>query len=81
MENGIRAAFGTFPTDADKITSNIIEGGYNLASASNTDAIGLPAVEFLLFRENAKTLLEDSPSAQQYLADLMNKMTAGNQRR
>ncbi|NRA13308.1 MAG: hypothetical protein HRT57_15285, partial [Crocinitomicaceae bacterium] len=37
-DNGFKSATGTFPSDTAEIRDNILNGGYNLASASNVDA-------------------------------------------
>jgi predicted lipoprotein len=48
----IRASFDTHPTDTVQILSNINTGSYNLALASNIDAKGLPALDYLLYGKN-----------------------------
>lgn len=45
----LKAIFNTYPVDTPQIFSNINSGSYNLESAQNIAAIGLPAVDFLLF--------------------------------
>mgnify|MGYP000212218460 CR=1 FL=1 len=49
MDFGLKGAFGTYPTDTTKINQNIANGSYYLATASNTDAIGFPALDYLLY--------------------------------
>ncbi len=44
----VYANFNTFPTDTPLILSNITNGGYNLATVSNLDAKGFPAIDYLL---------------------------------
>lgn len=44
-----KASTNTYPTDPDKINANIESGSYVLGSAGNTDAIGLPAIDYLLY--------------------------------
>lgn len=45
----LRTNVNTFPTDADQIEQNIAAGAYNLGSASNIDAKGFPALDYLLY--------------------------------
>jgi len=45
----LRAQVNTFPTDADAIDANVLSGTYDLASATNIDAKGFPALDYLLF--------------------------------
>lgn len=45
----VYANFNTFPTDTAQIASNISSGSYNLATVSNLDAKGFPAIDYLLF--------------------------------
>jgi predicted lipoprotein len=53
MDKLLQASVGTFPTDTTKIISNITANSYDLAQVSNITAQGLPAFDFLLFRNNA----------------------------
>ena len=54
-----------YPTDTTQIGSNIIAGSYNLGAASNIDAKGLPALDFLLHGVGSN----DSEIIQQYVSD------------
>ncbi len=45
----LRANMNTFPTDTFKIGTNIRTANYNLSSAANLDAKGLPALDYLFF--------------------------------
>lgn len=47
-EMTLRSLFNTYPTDDDKIASNISSGSYTLESIDNRDAGGFPAIDFLL---------------------------------
>lgn len=47
-ERSFRAHVNTFPTDTSQIQQNIQSGNYDLATASNLDAKGLPALDYLL---------------------------------
>lgn len=53
----LRASLNTFPTDTTQINSNISSGTYNLSSAANIDAKGLPAIDYLLFKHNISNTL------------------------
>ncbi len=72
----LRANINTFPTDTNQINSNISAGAYNLESASNMDAKGFPAIDYLLFGSDfSKTLLNFSAennftNRKSYLASL-----------
>ena len=45
----LRSLINTYPIDTSKINNNITSNSYNLGTVSNIDAIGLPAVDFLLY--------------------------------
>lgn len=53
----IRKAINTYPTDTAKIQSNINTGAYHLELAENVQAIGLPALDYLLFGRNDSDVL------------------------
>ncbi len=44
-----KAMLNTYPCDTIKIVQNAQQANYNLSTAANADAIGLPAIDFLLF--------------------------------
>ena len=69
----LKGAIGTFPTDTTKIENNIAAGSYNLGTVDNTDAIGLPSLDFLLYRNNALSYFIDDVYAQ-YALDVIQKM-------
>jgi len=46
--NLLRVILNTFPTDPDKIESNVESGDFNLNSIGNRDAAGFPALGYLL---------------------------------
>jgi predicted lipoprotein len=48
----LRANINTFPTDTFQISSNIQSQNYNLSNASNLDAKGLPALDYLFNKYN-----------------------------
>jgi len=76
----IRKAINTYPTDTVKIQENINTGTYNLELAENVQAIGLPALDYLLFGRNdadvilAFTTDADAMNRMSYLTDLTLKM-------
>lgn len=72
--SGFKAATGTYPTDTTKIESNIAAGTYNLASASNIDAIGLHALDFFLYRADALSYFTGSSAYSNYAAALIAKV-------
>lgn len=45
----LRASLNVFPTDTTQINSNVSSGVYDLGTASNADAKGFPAIDYLLF--------------------------------
>lgn len=60
--------FNIYPCDTNKIWSNINEGSWNLSSAFNLDAKGLPAIDFLVNYD----INEERPQAYfDYLNDLI----------
>lgn len=73
MNIGLRAAIGAFPTDTAQVTANAASGSYNLGSLSNASAIGLSAIEFMLFRHNELSYFSDN-GYQQYGTDVIQKM-------
>lgn len=74
MDNGLNASFGTYPTDTSKILTNATITSPNLGAIANIDAIGFPALEFLLYRTNALSLLTSDPNLTQYVDLVIDKM-------
>ena len=72
--SGFKAATGTYPTDTTKVESNIAAGTYNLASASNIDAIGLHALDFFLYRANALSYFVGDAAYSNYAAAIIAKV-------
>jgi predicted lipoprotein len=72
----LRSNLNTFPTDSTQINSNIHSGSYQLDAASNMDAKGFPAIDYLLFSSSNQDVLEkfnnDTQAAERkkYLLDL-----------
>lgn len=73
MDVGLRNSVNIFPTDTLQIEANISSGSYNLETAANTDAKGFPAIDYLLFAEDAGNTVQALQDANrlQYLADLI----------
>lgn len=46
-----------YPTNIDRINDNILNGNYNLESASNIVSTGLPALDYLLFNDTKANIL------------------------
>lgn len=70
----LKGAIGTFPTDTTKILNNISSGSYNLGTAANVDAIGLPSLDFLLYRVDALNYFVGNDPYTQYGLDVIQKM-------
>lgn len=77
----IRANFNTFPCDTIQINSKITTGDLSLSAASDLDAKGFPAMDFLLFsNQNNNTALirfttgAYSSNAKNYLAALITEL-------
>lgn len=76
----LRATLNTFPCDLDQIHSNIESGSYNLESISNIDAIGFPALDYLLYQtemseEEIVAFFEENDNASNYLSDISYQMS------
>jgi uncharacterized protein len=74
MDFGLQAAIGTFPSDSAKILTNITNGSYNLATSDNSDAIGIPAFDFLLYRTTAFEDYSSNTNYSNYALALIQKM-------
>jgi predicted lipoprotein len=74
MNTGFKSAIGTFPTDTTQISSNIAAGTYNLSTATNADAVGLAALDYLFFNSNAYSNLTSNAAYSQYCLDVIQKM-------
>lgn len=76
----VRMNFNVFPTDTAQIKSNISAGTYVLDAASNLDAKGFPALDFLFygFNQSEATMIQlfvNSVTRKQYVTDLLNDMS------
>lgn len=70
-----RTSANVFPTDTTQINTNISTGSYDLNQSSQTDAIGLPALDYILFGYNKTdvyitNLFVSSSNRRQYLQDV-----------
>ena len=74
LDNGVKGAIGIFPSDTTQIKNNITNGGYNLASVANTDAIGLSALDYLLYKSNALDEFVNTTNYSNYASDVIQKM-------
>jgi len=78
-QNGLLSAFNLYPVSADQINSNISSGTYNLESAQNINAVGLQALDYLLYRNEQTAAqhaasLSQNPNELQYILDLTELM-------
>lgn len=53
MQEGLLSSCNTYPADTEAIAGNISDGEYNLASPDSKAEQGFPAVEFLLYGDEA----------------------------
>lgn len=80
LDYGLNASLNTYPTDTVKIKANISSGTYTLGAAENIAAIGLPALDYLLFSGsdldviNRFTTDDNAAATQTYCTALMEKM-------
>jgi hypothetical protein len=70
-----RSASNVFPTDTTQINSNISAGTYNLNDDAQADAIGFPAMDYLLYGNNKTdayilNLFMTGSNRRQYLYDV-----------
>lgn len=78
--NGLKTFVNTFPTDSSKINTNIINGSYNLSTASNIDATGFPALDYLLYKNESVTatlnFFNSSPQSLVYVGDIIGQLNS-----
>lgn len=74
MNVGLAAALGTFPSDTAQIESNIVAENVNLQTATNIDAVGFNALDYLLFNKNKLNAIKSDVKTKNYVAKLMDKM-------
>lgn len=70
-----RSSTNIFPTDTNQINTNISAGVYDLNQATQSDAIGFPAIDFILYGNNKTSssinnLFFTNANRKQYLLDL-----------
>lgn len=78
----LRSTCNTFPTDTSDIENNVATGNWVLDAASNIDAIGFPALDYLLHGNHQTDdelieLFSTAPHAQNrasYLMEIINQM-------
>ncbi|GAB5539322.1 MAG: imelysin family protein [Salibacteraceae bacterium] len=67
-DKNLRLTMNTFPTDTGQIMENLRAESYDLKSAQNADAIGFPALDFLLNTMAAEDkVVMDDPKAAAYI--------------
>ena len=81
---GLKGNVNVYPTDTVQINKNIELENYNLGTADNTDAKGLPAISYLLYgtgnsAEEVAAYFADNPKAINYIEvvidDYINKIS------
>lgn len=75
----VRINFNTYPADTNQIQTNISSGTYDFNLASNLDAKGLPAIDFLLYGKNLTdaqvvSLFAGSANRVTYVTNCLNEM-------
>lgn len=70
---GLMLNLGTFPTDTNQIKLNINSGSYDLNSGVNYASIGFPALDYLLYRTEAFSLIQIT-SVKDYVSACISKM-------
>jgi predicted lipoprotein len=76
----VRMNFNVFPTDTNQINTNISTNSYSLDAASNLDAKGFPALDYLFFglNKSENVILQDfitTPNKKNYVTNLLNDMS------
>ncbi|MBN8691906.1 MAG: imelysin family protein [Bacteroidetes bacterium] len=77
----VRMNFNVFPTDTTQIKNNIAAGTYSLDAASNLDAKGLPALDYLFYgymktETDIVASFTTSVNRKQYVTDVLNDMSS-----
>lgn len=67
-----------YPTNTTEIESNIMAGNANLSSDENNDAVGFPALDYMLYEVAMDKYTTDTNAAKYkaHLSDLVNRMIA-----
>ncbi len=74
MSTNIVFTFGTFPCDTTQINNNVSSGSYDLNAASNLDAAGFDALDYLFYNAGALNKFQTSPNACTYVSNVVSKM-------
>lgn len=74
MNQNLAMSLGTFPTDTATIETNIKTGTYTLTNISNYDAIGFPALDYLLHNTNAYNDITTNTNRKNYVRAVIEKM-------
>lgn len=74
MSANIVFTFGTFPCDTTQINNNVSSGSYDLSLASNHDAIGFDALDYLFYSAGALNKFQTSANACTYVSNVVSKM-------
>lgn len=74
LDNGFKLSTGIFPCDSVQIQSNIMNGGYVLTSSSNEGAIGLAALDYLLYQSTALDDFVNNNNYTIYTLELIEKI-------
>jgi predicted lipoprotein len=72
-------SLNSFPADSAKIRANALTGNYNLQAASNLNAKGFAALDFILFSmsdNDLTNLIIDFPTAKKYLQDIADDISS-----
>ncbi len=75
----LRGSLNSFPTNTIVINSNLQSGSYNLDAISNINAVGFPALDFLLFGDSKTdseiltdfNVAENFENRRQYIKDIV----------
>ncbi len=73
-DNAFKGATATYPVDTSDIDANISSGSYTLGTAANADAIGLPSLDYLLYRAGALDSIQSNSVCRTYIQDVVEKM-------
>ncbi|RFC53610.1 imelysin family protein [Brumimicrobium aurantiacum] len=71
---GFKSATATYPVDTAKIEDNISNGGYNLSSVVNLDAIGFNALDYLFYNSNSLTSFQNNSDYADYASEVIEKL-------
>lgn len=77
----LKGNVNVYPTDTTQVNKNIITENYNLGTAENTDAKGLPAISYLIYgtgntAEEVAAYFTNNPKALTYLEVITNDYNA-----